>query len=293
LKHPIVLFCKSYRNDVLRVKDLIDSIQLFNQDDIPLFVSTPLDDKKIFDTHINPNLYTWIDDLEICKSNPKFEEHFLKNMKGHTAQQIIKSEFWRLNLCENYLCLDSDARFIKDFYKSDFIDSNGDPYIVMHTADDFMDEMKRNGKIEVIQNFLRESNLVKNFFQRTGTDYDFGPAPFIWASQVWKYLDEKILTPKNMTIWDAIQLHPMEMRWYGEAFLECNLLRSKSVKPLFKVYHYDWQFKNDQNKGVDIDILKANYLGIIQQSNWNKNLDPKFARKSLGSRIWKSIKSFF
>jgi hypothetical protein len=96
-----------------------------------------------------------------------------------------------------------------------------------------------------------------------------------------------------MTIWDAIQLHPMEMRWYGEAFLECNLLRSKSVKPLFKVYHYDWQFKNDQNKGVDIDILKANYLGIIQQSNWNKNLDPKFARKSLGSRIWKSIKSFF
>ncbi len=293
MKHPIVLFCKSYRNDVLRVKDLIDSIQLFNRDDIPLFVSTPLEDKKIFSAHINQNLYTWIDDLEICKSNPKFREHFLKNMKGQTSQQIIKSEFWRLNLCENYLCLDSDAKFIKDFYKSDFIGSNGDPYIVMHTADDFIDEMRRNGKVEVIHNFLRESNSVKNFFQRVGADYDFGPAPFIWSCQVWKYLDEKILTPKNMTIWDAIQLLPMEMRWYGEAFLDSNLSHGKSVKPLFKVYHYEWQFKNDLKKGVDIDNLKANYLGIIQQSNWNRNLDPIFARKSLGSRVWKSIKNFF
>jgi hypothetical protein len=163
----------------------------------------------------------------------------------------------------------------------------------MHTADDFLNEMKNNGQVEIIQNFLRESNLVKTFFQRGGTDYDFGPSPFIWSSQVWKYLDEKILTPKNMTIWDAIQLLPMEMRWYGEAFLESNLFHSKSIKPLFKVYHYEWQFKNDLKKGVLINDLNANYLGMIQQSNWNRNLDPKFARKSLASRFWKKIKACF
>jgi hypothetical protein len=293
LTHQIVLFCKSYKKDVLRVKNLIDSIHLFNQDNIPLFISTPFEDKKIFDAYINPKSYIWIDDLEICKANPKFKNEFLENIQGHTSQQIIKSEFWRLGLCQNYLCLDSDAEFIKNFKKSDFLDPNGVPYIIMHTADDFINEMKHNGKEEVIQNFLRESALVKKFFQRTGTDYDFGPSPFIWSGKVWEYLDEEILSKKNMSIWDAIKLFPMEMRWYGETFLASNMVSRKSLKPLFKVYHYDWQFKNDLKNGIGINHLKNSHLGIVQQSNWNKNFDPKFARKPLTSRLWKMIKSFF
>jgi hypothetical protein len=293
LKHQIVLFCKSYKNDVFRVKNLIKSIQIFNKDEIPLFISTPSDDKQIFDEHINPSSYFWIDDLEICKANPEFNDVFLKNIKGHTSQQIIKAEFWRLGLCENYLCLDSDAEFIKNFNKSDFIDSDGIPYIIMHTADYFLDEMKRNGKEKVIENYLRESASVKDFFKRTGMDYDFGPAPFIWSSKVWEFLDKEILSEKNMSIWDAIRLFPMEMRWYGETFLKSKIVNSKSIMPLFKVYHYDWQLQNDLKNGVDINNLKTSYLGIIQQSNWNRSLDPKFARKSLASRFWKKIKAFF
>lgn len=293
MRHQIVLYCKSYKNDVFRVKNLIESIKIFNKDDIPLFISTPSVDKKIFDKYINPSSYIWIDDLEICKANPQFNDVFLKNIKGHTSQQIIKAEFWRLGLCENYLCLDSDAEFIKNFYISDFINPNGNPYIVMHHAEDFINEMNQNGKVEIIQNFLRESNSVKEFFYRTGPDFDFGPAPFIWSSKVWKFLDEEILSPKKMNIWDAIKLLPMEMRWYGETFLTSNLFDTKSLNPLFKVYHYDWQFRNDLKNGIGINHLKTNYLGIIQQSNWNKNLDPKFARKSIASKIWKSIKSLF
>ncbi len=36
-------------------------------------------------------------------------------MRGWESQQIVKSSFWKLNVCENYLMIDSDSYFIKDF----------------------------------------------------------------------------------------------------------------------------------------------------------------------------------
>lgn len=293
MKHSIVLFCKSYKNDVLRAKNLINSIHTFNKDNIPLYVSTSFEDKKIFDAHIDSNLYTWINDLDICVANPEFKKEYLEKTKGHTSQQIIKSEFWRLDYCKNYLCLDSDAVFIKDFYKHDFLDTDGHPFTVMHSAKDFIIEMELNGKHNVVQDFLRESALLKKYFGRTDSDYDFGPSPFIWSSKVWRYLNDDFLKKKGLNIWDAIKLHPMEMRWYGESLLASRVIPIKPISPLFKVYHYSWQQKNDIEKGIDKSHLKANHLGLINQSNWERELDPKFARKSFFSRTWKMIKDSF
>jgi len=293
LKHQIVLFCKSYRNDVLRVRNLVNSIQLFNKDCIPLFISTPQCDQEIFREYINPDLYEWIDDLDICKSNPIFSQSLADNIRGHTSQQIIKSEFWRLGLCENYLCLDSDAIFIKDFYKHDFLDTDGYPFTVMHSAEEFIMEMKLNGKNNVIQDFQRESSVLKKNFDRLGSDYDFGPSPFIWSSTVWRHLNDDFLEKKGLSIWDAIKLHPMEMRWYGEYLLASKVIPIKPIPTLFKVYHYYWQQKNDLARGVDKTHLTGAYLGLINQSNWDRDLDLTFTRKSFFSRTWKMIKDSF
>ena len=37
----LVLYCKSYSNDVDRVKILLDSINTFNKDKLPFYISTP------------------------------------------------------------------------------------------------------------------------------------------------------------------------------------------------------------------------------------------------------------
>ena len=40
-----VLYCKSYRNDFLRLKRLLVSVEQFNADRLPFYISTPKADK--------------------------------------------------------------------------------------------------------------------------------------------------------------------------------------------------------------------------------------------------------
>lgn len=46
-------------------------------------------------------------------------------------QQIVKSQLYRLNITRNYVSLDSDSSFIKDFYISDFIQEDI-PFTIIH-----------------------------------------------------------------------------------------------------------------------------------------------------------------
>ena len=99
----IVLYCKSYSPDVFRVKILVDSINKYNSDNIPFYISVPNSDIKVFKETLGNNINI-IPDEDIDSNNG-----------GWIGQQIIKSQFWKLNLCKNYLCLDSDSEFIRPF----------------------------------------------------------------------------------------------------------------------------------------------------------------------------------
>jgi hypothetical protein len=93
-----------------------------------------------------------------------------------------------------------------------------------------------------------------------------------------------------MTIWDAIALHSTEMRWYGEALMFSKAIKLHPISPLFKVYHYEWQFKNDNLKKITESELSQKYIGVIHQSNWDKKLEPKEFQKPFLSRCWRFIK---
>ena len=103
----LVLYCKSYINDFERVKVLAESIKKYNMDNIPFYISVPKNDYKLFSQLADVNI---VIDEDIYTLDNNWE-----------AQQIIKSNFWKLNITENYLCLDSDSYFIKPFYISDFL----------------------------------------------------------------------------------------------------------------------------------------------------------------------------
>lgn len=276
---------------MLRVKELLKSINEYNTSNIPFFISTPQDDEFIFKKHLGAHGYTWISDESIIDANPHVNKELIKKVSGGLAQQVIKSEFWRLGLCKNYLCLDSDAKFLRAFKESDFIHSDQNPFTVAHTAEDFITEVKVEGREYILRNMEQECQNLMSFFNRKGTKYDFGPAPFIWSSEVWQWLAEYLWSSKKMTLWDAVTLYSTEMRWYGEALLFSNTIPFHPVTPLFKVYHYEWQFKNDQLKKITEDTLREKYIGVIYQSNWDKKLEPKEFQKPLLSRFWRFIKT--
>ena len=292
-----ILFCKSYRKDVYRAKRLITSIAKFNEDKIPFYLSVPKEDLALFSQEIDwaqlqsISEFHLITDESIVLSNTHIDvkanlERYYA-MPGYLSQQVIKAEAWRFIGCENYLCLDSEAVFMKPFYLDQFMANGTEPFTILHPNTDFLALARKLQKNKEIEHFFKDNQRLREEFGRAGEaaqDWDFGPAPLIWSKKVWQSLESMHLKPKGQTIWDAIERLPFEIRWYGEALLKFNAIPLHPHEPLFQVIHYDWQ----QKHLVPLD--QTNYLGILSQSNWDKELDPSFARKPWLSRVWRKIK---
>jgi Family of unknown function (DUF6492) len=179
----IFLFCKSYKNDVLRANRLIESVARFNRDRIPFFISVPRSDFVLFREMIDlldhsvSHCVQLVEDEQIVAAHPTatLDEYYA--LPGYQSQQVVKSEAWRLIQTENFVCLDSDAYFIRDFYRSNFFAPNGNLYSLLHDASDLLQDAQSQGKLQVIDNFKKDCRLMKEEFGREGPDFDFGPPP--------------------------------------------------------------------------------------------------------------------
>jgi hypothetical protein len=279
------LFCKSYRNDVLRARELAKSVQKFNRDGLAFYISVPAADIELFHEKLDGLTYILLKDEEILQANPRHSIALMQEMPGGLLQQVVKSEFWRLELCRNYLMLDSDAYFIRPFTLDDFMFDEETPYTVMHEGKDILDFAARRGMKKIKDNYTKDRIQGKKYFNRQGRIYNFGPIPTICSALVWKALSEKYAEPNKNSFADLIREYPNEMLWYGEALLQYTPIRLMPIEPLFKVFHYKEQFKESQGLGETEETIAENYLGIIKQSNWDYSLD-LIPRKK---RSWKTF----
>lgn len=288
----IVLYCKSYRKDFLRLKRLLESIHSHNVDQIPFYISTPQDQHADLLAVLGETGYQWVSDESIVASNPGVSPGIEKTRSGGLSQQAIKSEFWRLGLAENYVCLDSDCIFIKEFYKSDFLSADGNPYTVIYQNKEFYQLSINRGHTKVKDNLQRESDRVKALFSRVGPNYYCPCPPFIWSAKVWKSLDDSYLKPKGLTFWDINSDDHPETLLYLEALLNYQAIPLYPIEQLFRIYYYDWQCFLLRRMGETEDKLRANYLGVIYQSNWDSGMDFGGTTKSLASLALRRIKRF-
>lgn len=258
----LVLYCKSYRNDFERFKVLLESIHKYNVDNIPFYVSVPNQDIEIFKQ---------LKGVEVISDESIYEN----KTNNWVNQQIIKSRFWTLNICHNYMCLDSDAYFIKPFKVSDFIYEDIFPFTVIHEQKELFSWTVNKTNLlgfDPKQSYMRDRDLIMGIFGRSGKYYDFGPVPVIWSKKVWEDLEDHYIKPNNLTYEDLINTSPSEFSWYGESLLAFKSIPVYPIEPLFKVFHYPDQIKEYKQQGYTEQMISQNYYGIIMQSNFNASL---------------------
>lgn len=287
----LVLYCKTYSRDFLRVERLLASIKKFNADDIPVYISTPVNEHDLLIEILGEEKsYTWVSDEDIVSANPNADIEKYNAMAGGLSQAIVKAEFWRLGISENYLCIDSDSIFIRDFYKTDFLSDEGPPFTILHQNKEYFQLAKNRGMEKVPEDLRKEAQRVQALFKRTGPLFYCAPAPFIWSAKVWQSLDSEYLIPRGESIWDLVSSEYPETLIYGEALMKYKAIPLLAIEPLFRVYHYDWQYFLMKRLGETEENLRQNYSGVIYQSNWDKALDLGPSRKSVLSRLVKQAK---
>ena len=285
-----VLYCCTFRKDLKRTGKLAKSIQQHNKTDIPFYISVPADDVDLFKEHLRDYDVIIFDERDIFKANPKLDIQSLYEIRGGLRQQVIKSEFWRLGISENYLVLDSDCIFIRDFDESDFIAINDVPYSIVHEGRDVLQATERFGPKKIRQHFLADREPIKAALGRSGITYDYGYAPFLWSKKVWQSLDERYLSPNCMNFLDAVLLCGSEFTWYGESLINFRAIPIYPREQLFKHYHYEHQLWADQVLGYKEKLLAYDYLGVVYQSNWESWGDFGPSSKGILSRVWRTVK---
>ena len=287
----IVLYCKSYSRDFVRLKRLLSSIEEFNQGNLPFYISTPQHERALLEEVIGKVGYQWVSDQSIVAANPRANMAQYEAMPGSLSQQIVKSEFWRLGLAENYLCLDSDCLFIRPFTAADFLSVDGTPYTVLHQNKELFQIATNRGHHKVERDLRAEADRVQSLFERVGPRYYCAPAPFIWSARVWESLDRNLLEPSGKTLWDFISPQHPETLIYGEALMKFKAIPLLAIEPLFRAYHYDWEYYLFRRLGETTEKLKQNFMGVLYQSTWEVEMGLGSDKSSL-SLMLKRVKRF-
>lgn len=263
--NELIIYCKSFARDVQRAGILLDTVRTFNKDNIPFYISVPSEDVLLFKNTIGTEGYTLITDEEVCRE---------RYAQSWVTQQTIKSSFWKLGLCHNYVMTDSDSYFIRPFYLRDFIydEINHTPYTVIHEQKDLFSWTAKNVNVlgfDPQLSFVECRTPIQQLFDRKGRLYDFGPGPVIWSSATWASLEEKYLKPNGIKFSDLINSVQSEFTWYGEWLLTDKTIPIMPIEPPFKFFHYLQEYQEYKQLGYRIEHWAKNYWGVVMQSSSN------------------------
>ena len=282
----IVLFCKSYSKDLLRAKRMAQSVQMFNRDAIPLYISVPSSELDLFKENFKDLPCRFLTDEEILENCIKVHGPFPRLFPNYLMQQLVKFEFWRLKKCEHYLWIDSDAYFLRPFYTKDFFHDEDTPLLVMHKAKDLRAFSKEHDP-RIAEKLDNRIEKIQQLFGRKGDAFYFGDPPLVWSCSVLEALFTEFLEPRGMTIYELLYSYPCEMQLYGEFLLASGNHKFAPTEPFFKIFHYAEQFFEAQRQGESEFSLARTHMGVLIQSNWT---DPKEKKKNNMARFKKFLR---
>lgn len=286
----LVLFCKSFDGDMLRARRMAESVMRFNVDHIPLFICVPERDLEAFRTCLKGIPCNLMAETDVLSKTIKVFGNLPDLYPSHLIQQLIKLEFWRLDLCQNFAWIDSDSYFIRPFHIHDFMADDATPYTIQHEYNTEK-EQRRMGYLpkkirdKRIGDALSMIKKFKGAFSPRPHNDLYGSPPCIWSVAVLESLYSDYLLPNDKTIYELLYEYPCEIQLYGEYVHFSGIIPVHPKKEMFKTYHYLEDFITSQMKGEYEYTLSKQYAGICMQSNWTNLQKKKRSRDRLKKRI--------
>ena len=259
------ILIKSYRDDHEYVQRLLASIRRHNRDGIPTYIVVPDQDTELFAEFQAL-------DVEVL-SEESLARHLVREdaaglTAGYLNQEIVKLAFWELGLADNYLCVDSDAEFIRDFYLHDFMATPDTPFTFMSEDSELQCEpdyyretwVPRLAKLEKV----REAIGYRGPWLRTVHGHA------VFSSAALRSFAEDFLTPRGWKYRDAVELCPYEPTWYTTWVLHATPISVYPREPIFKTFHNAGQHLDYVLRGVTDADLARGFVGVVVNSNYSR-----------------------
>lgn len=269
-KKRLALVCKTYRNDHENFCRFIDSYKKHNKDNLPLYISIPEDDLGIFKNFESSR-------VKIVTDESYAEQYFADDMYwglslGYINQEICKLAFWENDFADNYLFVDSDAYFIRDFGYKDFMANDTTPYSVLVMDKDLN-----------TQNFYRDFGIwrldhIKRIFKEVGYEderFRTCHGMTVMNAAVLQDFKKNFLEKRKIGYKNLIEMSPYEYSWYNAWLQKSDIIEVVAVEPFFKTFHMRKEYEFSRAALIKEEDLAIYYVGIIMNSNWEPIPPPR------------------
>ena len=259
----VAFFIKSHRPDLALVRRLLDSVSQHNRDQICVFVSVPADDVLAFQ-----DLSRRFTDVSVLADDyfgiPRVDQKIWGFAPGYITQQLVKLSVQRLSEARNYLILDSDTYFIRDFEKKDFIAPDGTGLTVLAEDNDLVADPAyapfaegRAMKIGLIADRLGVPTLSRTTCHNNTVFQDSVLNDF----HDW-YRSE------GLSLLDLMAIAPVEFTWYNFFLIKHCPEQLVSIEPFIRMMHTRSEYRRLVAAGFSHESLRKSYLGVCLNSGW-------------------------
>ena len=259
------ILVKSHAPDAPYVQRLLTSFHRHNADSIDLYLVVPDTDVPLFAPLTGP--------LVSLVPESDFSDHLVTEplsgyATGYINQEIVKLAFWETGLADNYLCLDSDAEFIRDFRISDFMADDDTPYTFLSEDAELRVEPEYYA-----EHWQAREPRLRRIQQEIGLDEDrlltvHGHAVF--STAVLRAFHERFLTPRNWDYADALAIAPLEPTWYSMWLQRDRTIPVIPREPVIKTFHNATQHLDYVLRGLTSDDVARGYVAVVVNSNYSR-----------------------
>lgn len=258
------MYCKTWSGDFEQFSNLIDTFHRYNRDNVLLYVSAPENELHLFEKFICRTVFIVSDE---SYANDYFATVGHHGMSlGYANQEICKLTFYKSGVAQNYLCLDSDTVFIRNFHFFDFMHDEKIPYTVLVMDKDLSIErhyrtvhwLGRQAAIKKIYDYMElEDRRLRSCHNAQ-----------VFNIKVLESLALDFMKPKGLRYNDLLKISPYEFTWYNVWFQKTGLVKEFAVEPFFKMLHMRQEYTFSRLKLLREEDYAQAYVGLVLNSKW-------------------------
>lgn len=264
--HSLGMLLKSYGPDFAHARRMVRSFTEHNAEALPLFVVVPEADLATFEALSG-------DHVEVM-SESVLAEHLVTApvagvRPGYINQEIVKLAFWELGLTANYFCVDSDAVFVRDFGRDDFMADDVTPFTVLVEDNELKVEPKYyeehwRGRERSLRTIQEQVGLVD---RRILTCHGHQ----VFSARVLESFKDDFLAPRGWSYADALAVAPYEFSWYNFWLQKTGVIPIVAREPLVKTFHHEGQHLEYALRGITPDDIARGFVGVVVNSNYARS----------------------